>query len=195
MDEMSTALDQVEYRLFETLIILLDYNNSWQFYQVRRLQAIDDDILSETATEQLMALEELFLDLDSARDYLKTLWVQRELAELSRMILYTGIPAILLATAGIFAYRNVPQAGMGLPRPVIVAFIGSWLPSHSCRYRSSARISDVSRWLLSALPRSVRLFPKTNTSKSVSRSRLKCTTRMTERLPLVAQQPRKLPYL
>lgn len=93
-------------RLFKTLLILLDYHNSRQFYSTLHLQAAYNGELIETAREKFSELEDLFLALDAARDYLKTLWVQRELAELSRMLLYTGIPAVLVAAIPIFSYRE-----------------------------------------------------------------------------------------
>lgn len=122
-DEISSALNETGFDLFDTLLILLDYHNSWQFYTTRRLQITYDDALSETMKSNLDELEELFLELDAARDYLKTLWVQRELAELSRMMLYTGLPAVLFAALVIFSYRNLPN--LDLPRPFIVIFVSA----------------------------------------------------------------------
>lgn len=122
-DDISASLEEIGFELFETLLILLDYHNSWQLHTTRHLQATYEDALSDTAHATLDELEELFVELDASRDYLKTLWVQRELSELSRMMLYTGIPAILVAALAIFVYRNIP--GISVPRPLIVILLSA----------------------------------------------------------------------
>lgn len=63
------------------------------------------------------------MELDAARQYLETLFVQRELSELSRVLIYTGIPAILLAGLAIFTYRDVP--GISIPRPIVVSLVSA----------------------------------------------------------------------
>lgn len=122
-DEASSALDDVGFGLFDALLILLDYNNTWQMYTMYHLRATYDDALPEAAKSQFEELEELFLELDTTRDYLKTLWVQRELAEFSRVLLYSGIPAILVAAVGIFGYRNVED--VLLSDPVVVFLVST----------------------------------------------------------------------
>lgn len=122
-DDISSSLDDLGFELIDTLVILLDYHNSWQLYTTREFTAKHEDVLSETATEKLDELEELFLELDTTRDYLKTLWVQRELAELSRMMLYTGLPAVLVAALGIFVAPEIP--GLTIARPTIVVLLSA----------------------------------------------------------------------
>ena len=122
-DDISAALEDLGFELIDTLIVLLDYHDSWQLHTVRRLNATYEDELSETTTETLDELEELFLELDAARDYLKTLWVQRELAELSRMMLYTGLPAVIVAGLGIFIAPEIP--GLTIARPTIVVLLSA----------------------------------------------------------------------
>lgn len=122
-DDINSSLTGIEFGLFETLLVLLDYHNSWQLHTTRRLQATYGDALSDPANAALDDLEELFLELDASRDYLKTLWVQRELAELSRMMLYTGIPAVLVAALAIFGYRDIP--GITVPQPLIVVLLSA----------------------------------------------------------------------
>lgn len=122
-NDISSSLEEIEFRLFETLLVLLDYHNSWQLHTTRRLQATYEDAFSDTANATLDELEELFLELDAARDYLKTLWVQRELSELSRMMLYTGIPAVLVAALAIFVYRDIP--GITVPEPITMVLLSA----------------------------------------------------------------------
>lgn len=71
-DDISSDLEDLGFELIDTLIVLLDYHDSWQLHTVRRLNATYEDELPETAIETLEELETLFLELDAARDYLKT---------------------------------------------------------------------------------------------------------------------------
>lgn len=124
--EIASAALSDDSGVFDSLSILLDFYNTWQVYTTQRLQATHNDALPETARSALTDLEELLLETDTTIDYLKTLWVQRELSEFSRMLLYSGIPAVLIASIGIFGYRNVAIFGtqtisdMSLSQPPIV---------------------------------------------------------------------------
>jgi len=122
-DDISADLEDLGFELIDTLIVLLDYHNSWQLHTARRLDSTYEDELSETATEALDELEDLFLELDAARDYLKTLWIQRELAELSRMMLYTGLPAVIVAGLAIFIAPEI--FGLTIARPIIVILLST----------------------------------------------------------------------
>ena len=116
-DDIGSALEDLGFELIDTLVVLLDYHNSWQLHTTRKLKTAYGDELSETANGKLDELNELFLELDATRDYLKTLWIQQELAELSRMMLYTGLPATIVAALGIFVAPEIP--GLSLMRLVI----------------------------------------------------------------------------
>lgn len=49
--------------------------------------------------------------------------VERQLACLSRLLIYTGIPAVTTAVIGIFTHRDV--AGLTAPRPLLVVIAGA----------------------------------------------------------------------
>lgn len=49
--------------------------------------------------------------------------VERQLARLSRLLVYTGVPAVAVAALGIFTYRDV--AGLAAPHVVLVAAAGT----------------------------------------------------------------------
>lgn len=103
--------------MIRTLLIMLSYNDSWAFHETRRLQIK----LSEDDTklgDELERINELLVELDAARQFLKTVVVERQLARLSRQLVYTGIPAVTIAAIGIFSYRDI--AGLTLTHPVLV---------------------------------------------------------------------------
>lgn len=122
-DHASSALENIDFGIFETFLLLLDYHDSEQLYEVRRLQNTYADSLSDEINDQLGEIQELFMEFDAARQYLKTLFVQRELSELSRVLIYTGIPAILLAGLAIFTYRDIPN--ISIPRPIVVVLVSA----------------------------------------------------------------------
>lgn len=106
--------------MIRTLIIMLSYDDSWKYHEVRRLQTkLPDDADVE---DELERINELLVEIDAARQFLKTVVVERQLARLSRQLVYTGIPAVTIATIGIFSYRDI--AGWTMPRPLLVCLAG-----------------------------------------------------------------------
>jgi hypothetical protein len=99
---------QLEDQPFEMagVLTLLDYDDSWQFYTTRRLQNIYGDSLTETETQLVDDIHGSLKYLDTARQYFKTLYLQRELSQLSRAIIYTGSASILTMVLVLMIYRN-----------------------------------------------------------------------------------------
>jgi hypothetical protein len=94
-------LDGAEFGTFAVVSAALDYNYSRKIYEARRLQATHEDELSAEATQ---ALEDLLATLQlfgPAREHIKTLYFQWELANLSRAILYAAVPALVVGVAGV----------------------------------------------------------------------------------------------
>jgi hypothetical protein len=121
-DETRERLPEREFEMLDTLLVVLDYDDSIQMYQTRQLRSNPDLDLSDEATAKLYELEELFTEIDAVRQYLKTVLVERQLARLSRLLIYTGIPAVAVAALGIFTYRDV--AGLTLSHSVLVVVAG-----------------------------------------------------------------------
>lgn len=105
-----------------TLVVMLNYDNSRQFDELRQLRKESPD-LSEETKEDVHELEELFVEIDTARQYLKTVVVERQLAQLSRLLIATGVPAVVIAALGIFTYRDV--AGLTVPFTLLVIVAGA----------------------------------------------------------------------
>ena len=115
-DRANDKLAGRDASMLRTLVVLLAYDNSRQFYEVRRLRAELSDRDAETP-EELQRITELFVEIDAARQFLKTVVVERQLARLSRLLIYTGIPAVTIAAIGIFAYRDV--VGLAVPHTLL----------------------------------------------------------------------------
>ena len=122
-DETRGRLPEGEYDVLDTLLVVLEYDDSMQMYETRQLNSAPDLDLSDEACAKLYELEELFVEIDAVRQYLKTVVVERQLARLSRLLIYTGIPAVAVAALGIFTYRDV--AGLGLSHAALVLLAGT----------------------------------------------------------------------
>jgi hypothetical protein len=95
---VSGRLDGAEFGTFDVLSAALDFNYGWKIARIERLE-------SEYAEELGPADLELFEDLRTAltmfgpaREHVKTLYFQWELIDLSQMILYAAIPAVVVAS-------------------------------------------------------------------------------------------------
>lgn len=68
--------------MIRTLLIMLSYDDSWKFHEVRRLQTKLSD--NTEVEDELERINELLVEIDAARQFLKTVVVERQLARLSR---------------------------------------------------------------------------------------------------------------
>ncbi len=111
------VLDTLQSEPFEMtgVLELLSYDDSWQFYTTRRLQLIHDEELSERELEVLEDIREILKQIDTARQYFETLYLQRELAQLSRQVVYVGILSIIVASSTIMVYKNNWNVTLGYP--------------------------------------------------------------------------------
>lgn len=93
---------------FDLLVALLFYRIAWQLHSTRRLREEYREVLPAAAVEALDEMQTLLRQLNISRQYLQTLYLQRELARLSRLLLYVGIPALLVSTVTMLAYPSNP---------------------------------------------------------------------------------------
>ncbi len=118
-------LDDTEFGTFGTLSAVLDFNYSWKTRTARRLRDRHGDELSPE-TDRL--LDELVKNLSlfgPARQYFKLLYYQHELIDVSRVLLYTAMPALGLTTFMGFAFDVAPFAGtvLGLDSAFVVVSV------------------------------------------------------------------------
>lgn len=99
-------LEDTQFGTFDVLFAALNYNYSWKIYEARRIRNTHEDSLSEdaeTAFDDLIQALEFF---GPAREHFKTLYFRWELVNLSRMILYTAVPALLVSIAMVLYIGN-----------------------------------------------------------------------------------------
>ena len=107
---------------FAVISVILDYNDPWQLQEVRRIRERADGEYSAAVDERFDRLEELLRDIHVARQYFKTVHMQQELADLSKLLLYVGFPTLLGGAFVLLAYGNLLD--LGLP-PAVYAVIVS----------------------------------------------------------------------
>lgn len=78
------------------LLSILEYSDSYQLYEARRLQCDHEDALPIEAQQSLSRLVEALELFSIARTQFRTTYTQRVLARLSRQLLYVGIPALVV---------------------------------------------------------------------------------------------------
>ncbi|AQL43500.1 hypothetical protein BV210_12700 [Halorientalis sp. IM1011] len=100
-NEVHDSLEEAEFGTFDVLSASLNFNYSGKIYEARRLRAQCRDVISEEtedAFEDLLDALELF---GPAREHVKTLYFQWELINLSRVLLYSALPALVVSISMI----------------------------------------------------------------------------------------------
>lgn len=156
IDESSHALESIE-RLqqgrFNALLPVLEYKDSYQLYEARRLQRDHEDALSAEAQHSIDRLIETLELFSIARTQFRSTYTQRVLARLSRMLLYVGIPALIVVI--LLALIPAPSETLAF-EPVRVVTVSALLTvGLSPLFVLSTyllRVATVSEWTVSAGP-------------------------------------------
>ncbi|MFC6768730.1 hypothetical protein [Natrinema soli] len=107
-ETVSDALEDAEFGTFEALSAVLGHHQGNYYHAARTFRDEWDDAFDET--ESLEELIELLGFLAIARQTFKTLYVQHELAVLSRMLLYVGFPTLVGGGLLMLSYSRVAEA-------------------------------------------------------------------------------------
>jgi len=115
-DGVTAALEGEQFGTFDVLSAALNFNYSWKIYEARRIENEYEAALSEEALDALDALVEALRFFGPAREHIKTLYFQWELVNLSRGILLSAVPALVVSIAGVLYLDN--------PGTITGAFLG-----------------------------------------------------------------------
>ncbi|WP_226004151.1 hypothetical protein [Natrinema salinisoli] len=107
-ETVSAALEDAEFGTFEALSAVLGHHQGNYYHAVRTFRDERADAFDET--EPLEELIELLGFLAIARQTFKTLYVQHELAVLSRMLLYVGFPTLVGGGLLLVSYGRIAAA-------------------------------------------------------------------------------------
>ncbi|QLG29431.1 hypothetical protein HUG10_05950 [Halorarum halophilum] len=90
------GLEDATFGEFDVLYSALDFNYSWKIYEANRLRTKRADELDEDTTEAIDDIVEVLKFFGPAREHFKTLYFQWELINLSRVMLYAALPALVV---------------------------------------------------------------------------------------------------
>lgn len=129
--DLDDDLAGTQFGKFDVLVSLLFYRIAWQLHGARRLRKGHGEALPADAVDLLEDINTLLRQLNISRQYLQTLYLQRELAQLSRLLLYVGFPALLVSAITMMAYpTDIRTVGspLALQTAVIVASTVAFVP-------------------------------------------------------------------
>lgn len=90
-------LDGASFGSFDVLFAALNYNYGWKIFQVERIASDHSGELDEAIQDQLEDLKTALSLFGPAREHVKTLYFEWALVSLSQMILYSAVPALVVA--------------------------------------------------------------------------------------------------
>ncbi|APX97495.1 hypothetical protein [Natronorubrum daqingense] len=96
-DAVREQLEGQQFGTFDVVNAALDYNYSWKMFQIDRMEDDYQDVLEDEQTAAFDDLRTSLAMFGPAREHVKTLYFQWELIDLMRLILYAGIPALLVS--------------------------------------------------------------------------------------------------
>lgn len=109
-------LRDVQFGQFAIMQAALDYSYSWQIYELRRIRKEHADAFTDEQREAFDELDDILQFFGPAREHVKTLYFEADLVNLSRQILYIGLPALAIAAGmGFFANAGMfPGTTLGI---------------------------------------------------------------------------------
>lgn len=126
-------LDGAQFGSFDVLYAALDYDYSWKIFQVERIATEYEGRLTEREQSMLDDLKTALSMFGPAREHVKTLYFQWALIDLSQLILYAAVPALVVAGVmlAVVDAGTVPGSTLGIDHVVVVvggAFAVTLLP-------------------------------------------------------------------
>jgi hypothetical protein len=123
-DHGETVADDIEgeeFGSFDVLLPILNYNYAWKVYAAKHLREANP----EASLETKRAFDELLTGLrfvGPAREYVKSKYLQWEFINLSRVMLYTAMPALALSTYLLLVFDAAEIVGVtaGIPNSYLV---------------------------------------------------------------------------
>ncbi len=123
--EVEDRLERGAFGTSEVLFAGIQYDYSRQVYAVRQLRVEHEETLTDSQRERIDELLTTLKYFTIGREYFKTLYFKRELANLSRGLLVISFPALVYLAYAILSLRAglLPEFSI-LGIPSIIWFVG-----------------------------------------------------------------------
>ncbi|WP_101295506.1 hypothetical protein [Halegenticoccus soli] len=118
-------LEDAEFGTFGVLFAALNFNYSWKIHQVERIRDKHGDDLNRKTRETLEELRTALSMFGPVREHVKTLYFQWALVDLSQLILYAAIPALLVAGGMLAFVKGQSFGGAVLGVSTILWIVGA----------------------------------------------------------------------
>lgn len=115
-NRVNRTLDTDRPQIFQVVSATLATNHSSQLHEVAEILDAHAGSLTDEQVSALETIADQLLQIDVARKYFRTIYVQKELAYLSRVLLYVGVPAIVASGLALVLYNtaNVTTVAEGV---------------------------------------------------------------------------------
>jgi len=113
-DEVGDQLDGTSFGSFGVLFAALNFNYGWKIFQVERLRHDHADSLDDETDLLLSELRTTLSMFGPAREHIKTLYFQWALIDLSQLILYVAVPALVVTGGMLSFFGSGPILGVTL---------------------------------------------------------------------------------
>lgn len=121
VEQLTARADEENLPLIDVLLPMMGDGYAENINAARRIQSESADALTARADTLLDDLREMYRGLSILRQYYKALYIQQELARLSRLIVYSGLSAFLVSAFLILIFADgAPPSGHG---PGMVVFV------------------------------------------------------------------------
>ncbi|MDZ7746824.1 MAG: hypothetical protein U5K28_10045 [Halobacteriales archaeon] len=132
-EAVTDRLEGATFGSFGVVFAALDFNYGWKIFQVERIEHEHADAIDADTEHLLSELRTALTMYGPAREHIKTLYFEWALVNLSQLILYAALPALLIAGGMVtfFASTPIPGTTLGVANVlwiVAAAFTVSVLP-------------------------------------------------------------------
>lgn len=126
-EEVRNQLEGSEFGTFDVVFAALNYNYSSKIFHVERLKQEYADSIDDTIEEAMTNLRTTLSMFGPAREHVKTLYFQWSLMDLSQIILYTAVPALVVsgATLAFVGPSSFPGYTLGVSN-ILWVFAGAF---------------------------------------------------------------------
>lgn len=113
-EQVRAELEDASFGGFDALYSALDFNYSYKIYQAERIEHDHDESLDEDQRDKFAGVQTMLTMFGPAREHIKTLYFQWVLIDLSQLILYASVPALLTAAVMLTYVGGSTVAGTTL---------------------------------------------------------------------------------
>lgn len=154
LDRVDALVEQSGTSTFDVLSATIKTSYAPAIYDLDRIRSQQADDLPPAVDEAIDGLVDRLEKIDVARQYFKTVFLQEELAALSRHLFYVGIPAVAALAGGLFLFTA--PGGASIPRPqlalLLPAIVGLGFLPLAVLFAYILRIATVARRTAAVLP-------------------------------------------